>query len=164
MQDALKNDQTFAIFKSKIESSSLKEAHIETRMGYLLAAIQMGLTPTTALNLCKVSTQEFIQWSENTENREKYDNAQSYAEAQLEFILYSAATKNANLALLLLEKRNPDRWRSAKSDVKSGENSKIQPTEMVVGIKFSDMLNKQPNNPEDFNVTITDSKATWYCR
>lgn len=106
-------------------------------MRYVISGLQIGILPATALQLAAVSTDEFKEWIEDEDNLARISRAAAFAEAQLEYIVHMASTFNPDLALKVLEKRNPKRWNVAEtSTFKKG---------VETGMKMSTMLKKKQN-------------------
>jgi len=100
------------IGKKKIETASLA-----VRMEHMLAGLMMGITELTLLPLCGLTAADTQKWIDaHPENLQEFRKASKYADAQLEFIVQQASLTDSRLAIRVLEKRDPDRWKKSNFD------------------------------------------------
>lgn len=145
-----KQTQEYTLWKATLVSEQIKDSPIHIKMRYLLAGIELGLLPQTAMPLCYISASEMDTWLNDSANAEIFIQALAFAEAKLEIVLYSAATCDPSYALLILEKRNSERWQSV-------DKTKFQEG-VKAGFTFSEMLRKKKDKTlamkPEFDVTI----------
>lgn len=116
VEKIIDESKPFTLLKLEIAKGVTKISPMTQRTRLMLTAINIGISPKTAMLLCKITPTQFEVWLKDPANHNAFDEALAVAEAYLEFIVYNTAPFNPGLALSLLKERDPKRWKSQKPE------------------------------------------------
>jgi hypothetical protein len=118
VERVVEESKAFNEFKLQFLEKDIATLKLDDRMKYILGAITMGISPKTALTLCRVNKEDFKQWKAVEANKYMYEESLALADAYLESIVYNASKWDPKLAFRLLQERDAKRWADPATDEK----------------------------------------------
>jgi hypothetical protein len=132
--EAVEESPEYSSFLATVGLAKTNNHSVNKKMETALSGVRLGLGLATVLNLLGVAEEDYKMWCDDPDNKAKLGSSLAMADVRLEAIVYQAAVYDPQLAMRLLEKRNPGRWQVKDSSPHKTANA---------GLGLSAMLNKR---------------------